>query len=102
MREDVVAGAGYSGNGVGPSYLGGRMLASLVLGLDDEWASAGLVGAPPGSFPPEPVRFVGGVLVRQAITAKERAEDAGRSPSRVALRIAQLAPAGLVPLKSRT
>jgi putative aminophosphonate oxidoreductase len=102
MREDVVVGAGYSGNGVGPSYLGGRILSSLVLGLDDEWARAGLVGAPPGSFPPEPLRFFGGVLVRRAITAKERAEDAGRSPSRVALRIAQLAPAGLVPLKSRT
>ena len=102
MREDLVAGAGYSGNGVGPAYLGGRILSSLVLGLDDEWARAGLVGAPPGSFPPEPVRFVGGILVRRAVTAKERAEDAGRAPSRVAVGIAHLAPAGLVPLKSRT
>jgi putative aminophosphonate oxidoreductase len=102
LREDVVAGAGYSGNGVGPSYLGGRILASLALRLDDEWARAGLAGPPPGSFPPEPVRFAGGLLVRKAVTAKERAEDQGRSPSRLAIAIARLAPAGLVPLKSRT
>ena len=30
-------GAGYSGHGVGPSWLGGRILASLALGADDEW-----------------------------------------------------------------
>ena len=29
-------GAGYTGNGVGPSWLGGQILASLALGLDDE------------------------------------------------------------------
>ena len=33
-------GAGYSGNGVAPSRLGGRVLASLVLDLDDEFAAA--------------------------------------------------------------
>ena len=42
-RPDIVFGGGYSGNGVGPTFLGGRMLASLALGLEDEWAhSAGL------------------------------------------------------------
>ncbi len=101
LHEDVVAGGGYSGNGVGPCYLGGRILASLVLRLDDEWARLPLVGAPRGLFPPEPVRFVGGLLVKQAVTAKERAEDRGRRPNRLALAIAGLAPAGLVPLKSR-
>ena len=30
-------GAGYSGHGVGPSWLGGQILASLVLRADDEW-----------------------------------------------------------------
>ncbi len=46
-------GAGYSGNGVGPSWLGGRILASLVLGADDEWARlplvAGSAAASPGA-----------------------------------------------------
>jgi glycine/D-amino acid oxidase-like deaminating enzyme len=35
-RPDLVCGAGYSGNGVGPCVLGGRILASLALGLDDD------------------------------------------------------------------
>ena len=36
-------GAGYSGNGVGPSWLGGQILASLTLGAEDEWTSLPLV-----------------------------------------------------------
>src|SRR5262249_7120976 len=42
-RPDVVCGAGYSGNGVGPAALGGRILSSLALGRDDEWSRCGLV-----------------------------------------------------------
>jgi glycine/D-amino acid oxidase-like deaminating enzyme len=97
-RDDLLACAGYSGNGVGPSYLVGRILAGLALGRDERW---GIVGDPPGRFPPEPLRYVGGRLVQAAVRAKERAEDAGRRPSRLALSVARLAPAGLVPLKSR-
>jgi putative aminophosphonate oxidoreductase len=101
-REDIVYGAGYSGNGVGASYLGGLMLASLALGVDDEWAGAGLVGTRGGDFPPEPLRSLGGRAVRAAVAHKERAEDEGRRPSPLAIALARLAPAGLVPLKSRT
>ena len=36
-------GAGYSGNGVGPSWLGGQILASLALGVMDEWTALPLV-----------------------------------------------------------
>ena len=32
-------GLGYSGHGVGPSWLGGQILASLALGLRDEWTA---------------------------------------------------------------
>jgi putative aminophosphonate oxidoreductase len=98
-REDVLCGAGYSGNGVGPSRLGGRILASLALGLDDEWATCGLAREPTGGWlPPEPLRYLGGRLVREAVARKERAEDAGRRASRRTLVIARLAPAGLVPI----
>jgi putative aminophosphonate oxidoreductase len=96
--DRVLVGAGYSGNGVGPSLLGGRILASLALGLEDEWAGAGLVRQP-GGLPPEPVRYLGGKVVRAAVGRKERAEDAGRNPRRLDLLLAGLAPAALVPLK---
>jgi glycine/D-amino acid oxidase-like deaminating enzyme len=98
-REDIVYGLGYSGNGVGPTYLGGRILASLALGLDDEWSRAGLVRDPAGRFPPEPVRYLGGRLVRSAVERKEDAEDRGGRAGRLTLLLAELAPSGLVPLK---
>lgn len=98
-RSDLVCGAGYSGNGVGPSMLGGRILASLALGRDDDWARCGLVRPPPGGLPSEPFRYIGGRIVRSAVARKERAEDAGRRPARIDRALARLAPAGLVPLQ---
>jgi glycine/D-amino acid oxidase-like deaminating enzyme len=98
-REDLLCGAGYSGNGVGPSRIGGRILASMALGLEDEWATCGLAQAPTGGWlPPEPLRHLGGRMVREAVARKERAEDAGRRASRTTLAVARLAPAGLVPI----
>jgi glycine/D-amino acid oxidase-like deaminating enzyme len=73
-------GLGYSGNGVGPSWIGGQVLASLALGRDDEWTALPLVRRPP-ALPPEPLKRIGGGLVRAAILAVEEAEDAGRRPS---------------------
>lgn len=97
-RDDILYGVGYSGNGVGPAFLGGRILASLALGLSNEWSQAGLARPPVGLFPPEPVRYLGGLLVRWAVERKEAAEDAGRSAGRPIRFLAGLAPAGLVPL----
>ena len=98
-RPDLICGAGYSGNGVGPSVLGGRILGSLALGLDDEWARCGLVRAPPRGLPGEPWRYLGGRVVRGAVARKERAQDAGRRPARLDRALARLAPAGLVPVQ---
>ena len=98
-REEILYTIGYSGNGVGPSYLGGKILASIALGLDDEWSRAGLVREPVGTFPPEPVRYLGGRLVRSAVERKEAAEDRGAHAGRLTLLLADLAPSGLVPLK---
>src|SRR5712691_3194135 len=97
-NDGILVGAGYSGNGVGPSFLGGRILASLALGLDDEWSRCGLVRRA-GGLPPEPIRFLGGKVVRAAVARKEEAEDAERNPRRIDVVLAGLAPAALVPLK---
>jgi glycine/D-amino acid oxidase-like deaminating enzyme len=94
-RDHLIYGVGWSGNGVGPSFLGGRILSALALDADDEWARAPLVDRPPRRFPPEPVRFLGAHVVRQAIVRKERAENAGRSPAWVDDQLARLAPAGI-------
>ena len=86
-------GAGYSGNGVGPSWLGGQILASLVLGADDEWSRLPLATRRVPSFPPEPLRRLGGGLIRWGILSVEEAEDSGPpSAARRALRRVASAP----------
>jgi glycine/D-amino acid oxidase-like deaminating enzyme len=76
----ITYGFGYSGNGVVQSYIGGQILRSLVLELDDPWSRCGFVGGPRGVFPPEPVKWLGSMMVRDAIRRKENAEDAGKQP----------------------
>ncbi|WP_116451743.1 NAD(P)/FAD-dependent oxidoreductase [Blastococcus litoris] len=92
----VVYGVGFSGNGVGPSGLGGRIMASLLLGADDEWSNSPMVRKPKMWLPPEPIRYVGGRVVRTALASKEVAEDSGRKPSRVATFLASLDPTSFV------
>jgi glycine/D-amino acid oxidase-like deaminating enzyme len=73
-------GAGYSGHGVGPAWLGGHILASLALAADDEWTRLSLATRDVPRLPREPFRRVGGGLVRWAIMACEAAEEEGRNP----------------------
>ena len=91
----IAYGVGWSGNGVGPSVIGGRVLASLVLERDDDWSRHPLIGRMAGSFPPEPIRFLGAHVVRGAVARKERAEIAGRKPSPIDEALSKLAPAGV-------
>ncbi|WP_434666192.1 FAD-dependent oxidoreductase [Aeromonas sp. NJAU223] len=96
-QPNIVYGLGYSGNGVAQSWIGGRILAAMV--RDDEWQEdipwreCALVGGPRGYFPPEPVRWLGAMLVRSAIRRKERAEDAGLPVRWLDKRLARLADA---------
>jgi glycine/D-amino acid oxidase-like deaminating enzyme len=71
-------GLGYSGHGVGPTWLGGQILASLVLRREDEWTALPLASRKVASLPPEPFKHVGGALVRSSILACERADEENR------------------------
>ncbi|WP_137391576.1 FAD-dependent oxidoreductase [Rhodoligotrophos defluvii] len=100
-QPNIAYAFGYSGNGVGPSHLGGRILASLSLGLDDDYARLPLVDYKAERFPPEPFRYVGARVIRAALARKEAAEDAGRAPARLDVALAALMPGGLVPVKTK-
>jgi glycine/D-amino acid oxidase-like deaminating enzyme len=80
-------GAGYTGNGVGPSWLGGRILASLALG---EPVESPLVRRRVPSLPPEPLRTLGAQLVRRALLAIDDAEELGRPAPVLARAVARL------------
>ncbi|GGB21432.1 hypothetical protein GCM10011492_09200 [Flexivirga endophytica] len=76
----VYCGTGYSGDGVGPSVLGGRILASLATGTTDELSTSFLTRPPAGrGLPPEPARFLGGQLVKTAYLRRDRLEAADRA-----------------------
>ncbi|HEX5468129.1 MAG TPA: FAD-dependent oxidoreductase [Gaiellaceae bacterium] len=90
----IVYGTGFSGNGVAPSLTVARILASSALRRDDEWSASGLNRGVRGTFPPEPIRFVGGLVVRGAVRRKEGREDRERSVDPVTRALAGLAPQG--------
>jgi glycine/D-amino acid oxidase-like deaminating enzyme len=86
-------GAGYSGHGVGPSWLGGQILARLALGIDNELTRLPFVTRRVPKLPPEPIRRLGGGLVRASIMACEEAEEEGRRgplPARVGAALPRL------------
>jgi glycine/D-amino acid oxidase-like deaminating enzyme len=71
--------AGFTGNGVGPSWLVGRTLARLA--LHEDVHSPLLAGRAP-ALPREPLRSVGARAVRRALLAIDDAETTGRRPPR--------------------
>ncbi len=80
LGDHAFAGFGYTGNGVGPSQLVGRSLASLATEQGDRYAEMALVDPPSTRVPPEPFRYIGGAMIRNAILRKERLEEEGRRP----------------------
>ena len=82
-RGRVHHGFGFTGNGVGPSYLGGEILARLALDRRDELTRLALVDPDPRSMPPEPFRWAGGSVIRAALVRADEAVDAGRRPDPV-------------------
>ena len=84
------AAAGYTGNGVGPSHMVARTLASLALGRHDEASRLAFVDPSPPWVPPEPLHWIGGEAIRAGIQAKEEAELAGREPGLVSSALARV------------
>jgi glycine/D-amino acid oxidase-like deaminating enzyme len=72
---------GFTGNGVGPSQLAGRTLASLALDRRDDYTRLPIVGADAGAWvPPEPLAWLGGAAVRAALLRAEAAKERGEQP----------------------
>jgi glycine/D-amino acid oxidase-like deaminating enzyme len=90
-RGTIRYGVGYSGTGVAPSLIGARILASSLLERVDEWSESRLNRGAAVLYPHEPVRYVGGLLVREATRHKEENEERGVAPSTSVAAIASLA-----------
>ena len=86
------AAVGYTGNGVGPSQMVGRTLASLALGLEDRYSDLAFV-RPVSAMtrvPPEPFRWAGGAVIRAAIESREAAEMRELRPDPIASAISRI------------
>jgi glycine/D-amino acid oxidase-like deaminating enzyme len=84
------AAAGYTGNGVGPSNMVARSLASLALDRRDEHTDLAFVDDKTPRLPPEPFHWIGGEAIRLGILKKEEAELEGRRPGRTASVVAKV------------
>ena len=87
---NVYHAGGYTGNGVAPSRVAGEALADLITGADTDTVRLPMVNARPPSFPPEPFRSLGAMVVRRAMIAKETAEERGREPGFLTLQLARM------------
>lgn len=86
------AAFGYTGNGVGPTQMVGRCLASLVLERRDGYSGLALVeqSSALARVPPEPFRWLGGTVIREAIARQEEAQINGRIADPISATIARI------------
>lgn len=89
-HQNIHYATGFSGNGVGPSALLGRMVGRRALGIRDEYTDNALTGGPPSYLPPEPARILGGVVVRGAVARAEGAEERNERAGAVSARLRKL------------
>jgi glycine/D-amino acid oxidase-like deaminating enzyme len=83
LNDDrIVYGTGFSGHGVGPTKLGGKIIASLVLKTKDMWSTSPFVRTAP-AYPPEPIKYIGARLVRNAVHRTDQLAHLDKQPSRL-------------------
>lgn len=92
---NIIYGVGWSGNGVGPSHLGGKILSSLALDEDNKFTQSKIINRKVKKFPKEPFRYVGGNMVRQAVRRNEQAAVLNKDGTFLDKQLAKLAPSGL-------
>jgi glycine/D-amino acid oxidase-like deaminating enzyme len=68
---------GFTGNGVGPAHLAGRIISSLCLDVRDAPTRLPIVEPDLARVPPEPLRYLGGEMVRAAMLRREDRIDLG-------------------------
>lgn len=80
-------GHGYCGHGVGPSFLGGRILAELATGAESERTRLPFVNKPHDLWPREPWRTAGMTTALRETYWRDESAHAGRAALREPLSI---------------
>jgi glycine/D-amino acid oxidase-like deaminating enzyme len=87
---NVHYGGGYSGDGVAQSTVIASILAAKATGADTEDARSPLADGARAFLPPEPLRTLGGVAVREAVLRAEAREARGQAAGPIAGRLRRL------------
>jgi glycine/D-amino acid oxidase-like deaminating enzyme len=74
----IHAGLGYSGHGLSQTYVGGKILASTVLGVEDEWTTLAVNRPETMKAPPEPFRWAAVKTIAAALERGDTREEAGK------------------------
>jgi len=90
-NKNIIYGFGYSGNGILPTFVGGEILSSMSLNEENEWTNSNFCQGPLRLFPPEPFRWLGAIMIRNAVRRKENAEQQERNPNWIDKQLAKLA-----------
>ncbi len=90
-NPNILYGFGYSGNGVLTCYVGGEILSSMALNEKNVWTEGNLCKGPLKLFPPEPFRWLGAMLIRNAVRRKEKLQEEEKKPWWIDKQLAKLA-----------
>jgi glycine/D-amino acid oxidase-like deaminating enzyme len=69
---------GYTGLGLSPAFVSGKIVASTMLDARDEWRECGLVSQAHSEWPREPLRYIAAHAVRAAARRKDDLDRAGK------------------------
>jgi len=90
-NKSITYGFGYSGNGILPTFVGGEILSSMALDEENAWTNSNFCKGPIKLFPPEPFRWIGAMIIRNAVRRKENAEQQEKNPIWLDKKLAKLA-----------
>ena len=90
-NKNISYSFGYSGNGVLTCYVGGEILSSMTLEEKNKWTESNFCKGPLKLFPPEPFRWLGAMIIRNAVRRKENDQEDGKNPKWIDKKLAKLA-----------
>ncbi len=90
-NSNISYGFGYSGNGVLTCYVGGEILSSMALNEQNRWTESNFCKGPLELFPPEPFRWIGAMIIRNAVRRKEKLQEQEKRPWWIDKQLAKLA-----------
>lgn len=94
-HRNIFYAVGWNGTGLAQIPACSRILSSMILGLEDQWAQSKLINQTTvKSLPPEPIRFIGANVVRAALIRKNAAEIRDQKPGILTEAVVRLMPKG--------